>query len=285
MRSRLRAGAACATACTTLGLALLAACAGLVGIPSVTETDGSSADAADADGCGRTLADGAVRAGPLMVRIDSAMGSYCIDTTEVTVSQFNAYLIASGAMVDTPPECDAALPAPLVDQNSSDKDLPVGDLGECHAWSYCRWAGKRLCGTIADGGSIVGVAPPQDTEWVYACINGSLNLAYPYGQNYEAGVCNMDNPDGGPVPVGSKAGCHGTVPPFDRIYDMVGNVQEFTNDLQGNGSAVTARGGYWSTSSAQTNALGGGCLAGAGFNGVIFDFEQSGFRCCADPAP
>jgi formylglycine-generating enzyme required for sulfatase activity len=174
---------------------------------------------------------------------------------------------------------------PLVDEDASDQDLPVGNLGECHAWSYCRWAGKRLCGTIADGGSIVGVARPQDTEWVYACVNGSLNLAYPYGEKYEPGACNMDDPDGGPVPVGSKTGCHGTAAPFDRIYDMVGNVQEFTNDLQGNGSAVNARGGYWATSSMQTDMSGGGCLAGAGLNGVIFDFEQSGFRCCADPAP
>jgi len=217
-----------------------------------------------------------------MVLIEAGAHRYCIDTTEVTVSQFNAYVENSGAMIDTPPACDAALPTPLADQNPLDQQLPVGNLGECHAWSYCRWAGKRLCGALGDGGSVVGVTP-QDTEWVYACINGAQNLAYPYGETYQAGVCNIDDPDGGPVPVMSKMGCHGKIPPFDRIYDMVGNVQEFMNDLEGNGSSVAGWGGYWSTSSTETTQYGGGCLDQNGFNGVIYDFTQSGFRCCADP--
>jgi sulfatase modifying factor 1 len=216
------------------------------------------------------------------VQIDSPLGSYCIDTTEVTVSQFNEYIVDSGVMIDTPPACDGAVETPLVDDDASDQDLPIGNLGECHAWSYCRWAGKRLCGAIGDGGSVQGVGRPQDTEWVYACINGPLNLAYPYGATYDPQACNTDNEEGGRVPIRSKSGCHGTTPPFDQIYDMVGNVWEFVDDLQGNGSLVNPLGGAWDTTAADLAGNGGGCLYTNGFNGVIFDFPESGFRCCAD---
>jgi sulfatase modifying factor 1 len=262
--------------------ALAAGCAFLVGIPQVENAPGEGgALTEDAGACGRIGAGGMARAGPDMVQIDSDLGSYCIDTTEVTVGQFNEYILDSGVMVDTPGECDAEVPTPFVDNDASDLDLPMGDLGECHAWSYCRWAGKRLCGAIGDGGSVIGVTL-QDTEWGYACINGKLNLAYPYGKTYDPEACNTDNADGGPVPVRSKTGCHGTTPPFDRIYDMVGNVEEFVDDLQGNGSVVNALGGAWNTSGSRLEGYGGGCLYGDPFNGVIFDFPTSGFRCCAD---
>jgi formylglycine-generating enzyme required for sulfatase activity len=273
----------------------VAGCALVVGIPDVTLTgDGGgpdspvpeedAPDSAGGRGCG-VAADGAPRAGPDMVRIDAPGGSYCIDTTEVTVAQFNAFLLDAGVFIDTPPECDGAAPLPLVDQIPADQDLPVGTLGSCHAWSYCRWAGKRLCGAIGDGGPTASWPQrPQDTEWVYACINGVNNYAYPYGEEHDAHACNTDAPDGGRLPVKARPACHGVVPPFDQVYDMVGNLWEFVDDLPGSGGNIVAHGGSWSTTGDAMAEFSGGCRFGISFQGAGGSkLAESGFRCCADP--
>jgi formylglycine-generating enzyme required for sulfatase activity len=225
-----------------------------------------------------TTGNGSVRAGPEMVRIDAGETSYCIDTTEVTVADYNAFVVATGGgVVDTPDLCDTAAPGPLADNTPDDQRLPVGNVGPCNAWSYCSWAGKRLCGMVGDGGPIEGTPALETTEWGYACFNGSYNYAYPYGAAYQADVCNTDDPDGGPVAVTSMTGCHGVVPPFDRIYDMVGNAWELVNDLENAAGNVDAHGGSWTS-------LGDvGCGENTPFNGLIYNFQASGFRCCADP--
>ena len=58
---------------------------------------------------------------------------------------------------------------------------------------------------------------------------------------------------------------------------MVGNVWEFVNDLGNAAGNVAAHGGSWMTVDSP------GCGDAAGFNGLIFNFPASGFRCCADP--
>jgi formylglycine-generating enzyme required for sulfatase activity len=300
-------------AATALVLAIAAAsCELIVGIPEVTvapapdggsdapaQPDAQAADggeastSSDADaaatgiGCGRVASDGRVRAGPDMVRVDGPFRAFCIDTTEVTVAQFNAFILdAGGFFVGTPPgACDAAGPVPpAADQTPANQDLPVGTLGACHAWSYCQWAGKRLCGTLGDGGPIGFGAAATDLEWVYACVNGANNYAYPYGEQYDAQACNADHADGGRVPVKSMTGCHGVAPPYDQIYDMVGNVWEFVADLTANDGNVSAKGGAWTTTGDAMASAGGGCLVVTSFQGAsTFNFDRSGFRCCADP--
>jgi formylglycine-generating enzyme len=269
-----------------LGTVSLAGCELWVGIPHVKLASDGSGDGGASGQCARS-ADGGVRAGSDMVRIDSTLGSYCIDATEVTVSQFNAFIIATGgSLAGTPAACTTtdggAVMTPPVDNTPGDQNLPIGNLGECHAWAYCAWAGKRLCGAIGDGGSTVGV-PKGNTEWTYACINGTQNLDYSYGSSYDAQACNVDS--AGPVPVASKSGCKGTMAPFDQIYDMVGNVWEFVNDFGTNGDSVAPQGGSYSNTEQDFDSGGGGCHFEKGFNGVIFDFQQSGIRCCADLAP
>jgi formylglycine-generating enzyme required for sulfatase activity len=235
--------------------------------------------AVDGGPCGPALSTGAVRAGVQMVLVASPLGSYCIDTLEVTVADFNAYLVDSGAYVDTPDGCAGTVVRPLVDNDPTHQTLPITNVGECNAWSYCRWAQKRLCGTIGDGGVATG-ARTQDTEWGFACVNGVANTAYPYGIAYDASVCNTEG--AGAVPVGSLPGCHGTAPPFDRIYDLSGNAYEYVNDI-GNSDFSVARpaGGSWQEgagASCDFNMNGGGFWA---LNGT----GQAGFRCCADRAP
>ncbi len=270
-----------------LGAGLAAGCALLVGIPDVSlgpdggEAGSPSSGGDDAGPCGRALADGAMRSGPDMVAVDAPLWRYCIDTTEVTVAQFNAYLLDSGTLVDPPARCASALldgslaALRLVDNETRDQDLPVDQVGECYAWSYCRWASKRLCGRIGDGGPISASDPAETTEWGFACTNGKQNTAYPYGQEYDAAVCNTES--SGPVPVASMPGCHGLTAPFDRIFDLSGNAWEYVNDLTlANGNA-DPWGGAWST---HANAS---CGPTGAFNGYVFDPGPSGFRCCADP--
>jgi formylglycine-generating enzyme required for sulfatase activity len=271
----------------TLAVALVG-CQLLVGIPEVSLDPSAGAgaqpdaDAGVADGagdgattpCRGTLADGGPRPGPEMVLISASAGDYCIDATEVTVAQFNAYLIASGERIDTPPVCAKALPPPLVDSDPSRADHPAGKLGSCDAWSYCRWAGKRLCGTIGDGGSVRGIDLDK-TEWGFACTNGRLNSAFPYGPTYDPTACTTDS--GASTPVGSMPRCHGTVAPFDRIFDLSGNAAELVNDLATIDDSVAAHGG--SLKSADNS----GCAAAAGFAGYVFNFDEVGFRCCASP--
>ena len=281
-----------------VGAICAAGCELLVGIPDVspeTPDAGVAGDAGvaadgsdtsppgpgDAGPCAAMLPDGAARPGPDMVLVETALGGYCIDTTEVTVAQFNAYLLDSGVLVDAPAGCTAALrdgslaPLRLVDNEPADQDLPVDTVGECYAWSYCRWASKRLCGALGDGGTAAAGAPAQSTEWGYACVNGKQNTAYPYGQTYDAGVCNTESD--GAVPVRSRSGCHGITPPFDRIFDLSGNAWEYVNDLTPTSGSADPWGGAWNSHA------GARCGPTGAFDGYVFDPEPSGFRCCADP--
>ena len=76
-------------------------------------------------------------------------------------------------------------------------------------------------------------------------------------------------------------GCHGTSPPFDQIYDMVGNALEFVNSFGGDTTA-NPMGGAWDTTQADLVGYGGGCSYIHSFNGLN-PILESGFRCCADP--
>jgi formylglycine-generating enzyme required for sulfatase activity len=277
----------------------VASCQALVGIPDVSlEEDGGTGSGDATTGGGEDSGDGGSSldsgacgptadrrsGGPSMVEVAvPRLGtSYCIDTTEVTVSQFNAYLEdTNGVYTDVPAVCSSvsAPPAapPEQDHVTDHANLPVGHVGSCDAFSFCRWAGKRLCGALGDGGSL---AYGQTSEWSYACANGETNYLYPYGSDYEAGVCNLGSDAA--VPVGSMAGCHGVASPFDRIFDMVGNEWELVNDLEVNEGNIGALGGSYATTVDEIPSTGA-CTYATGFNGVIFDDQPSGFRCCADP--
>jgi formylglycine-generating enzyme required for sulfatase activity len=286
-----------ALASLSLVAAAGAGCELLVGIPQVVlAADGGAADGGALDGgapvivpCGRVRADGVTRAGPDMVKIDSDFGSYCIDTTEVTVADFNAYVLDAGSWPGAPGGCAAvgdlcddeagigAIRPPLVDSLPADQTFPIGHVIWCDAWAYCHWAGKRMCGAIGDGGPVQG-HPPQETEWYFACTNGKANTPYPYGTTYDPTACNSEGD--GSVPVRSMPRCHGMAPPFDQIYDMVGNVTEFVLDDENANlcDGVGPMGGGWDNGNLAS------CAGGySGFNGCCFAFDTSGFRCCADP--
>jgi hypothetical protein len=168
--------------------------------------------------------------GPELIRAEG----FCIDATEVTNRQYQAFLEESD-LSKQPPGC--------IDENFSfvpgsiyalwpppagREDHPVVNIDWCDAASFCSWAGKRLCGPIKAG----AIEPKQATmpslsRWASACTRaGTWKL--PYGPDVKTGLCNVAqaNLPVRTVPVGSLPGCQGG---YDKLYDMVGNVEEWVD--------------------------------------------------------
>jgi formylglycine-generating enzyme required for sulfatase activity len=178
--------------------------------------------------------------GPRMVVIPVPdVGSFCIDSTEVSIRQYRAFLQAEFPFSNQPSYCawnksydswqpagwGAGRPPPAPD------DYPTNALDWCDAYSYCAWAGKRLCGKIG-GGHLVNENPnssielhPTQGEWTYACSAGGTR-AYPYGNVYDATACVTQGYDGDPnfhqytdlpQPIGEAKKCVGGFPGMSRI--------------------------------------------------------------------
>jgi hypothetical protein len=161
---------------------------------------------------------------------------------------------------------------------------PQGYISGQQAARACASAGKRLC------------AP---TEWRKACMGPDDNK-FGYGTERIAGRCN----DRGRSPmvafypnflsssalVGAKAmndprlnqltgtlaltGSHEGCTNDYGVYDMVGNLHEWTSDPKG-----TFQGGYY----LDTHRNGDGCTYKTVAHDFVYHDYSTGFRCCADP--
>lgn len=208
--------------------------------------------------------------GPVMLPIDLPDGApFCIDTTEVTNAQYDEfyYVGTSGGRVpDGGIEAGTACATTLAFTKRGDAaapSLPVEGVSWCDAYAFCRWAGRRLCRVLADGGT--------DTEWTSACSGGGAHV-YPYADAY-APVCNDSIRVGAPVEAGSQPGCVGGVP---GLFDMSGNVAEYVNSCA-NPSQCDYVGGYYSSPPGEVT-----CRSRAPQVPAVPTFGV-GFRCCADP--
>ncbi len=221
--------------------------------------------------------------GGAMVRIDALAGSYCIDTREVTIEEFNEFIIAPGTPFDAPSVCTAqkAKRPARIDDPTRQK-LPQGEISWCYANAYCKWAGKRLCGTIGVPGGAPKGGDDLASEWTYACTNGILNSTFPYGPTYDATRCFTEQSSelSTEVPE-THVGCHGMSGPYALIFDMSGNMAEFDDwyDVPDGGTspATHFRGG--------ASNEGGGlvdCHSREDF-GFETIYANVGIRCCADP--
>jgi formylglycine-generating enzyme len=226
------------------------------------------------------------RTGPSMLRI----GSYCIDSTEVTESQYAEFLAAApGFSGPRPSACSwkndftpgkLNLPSCRWDPETY-PHLPVTCIDWCDAYAYCRWAGKHLCGAIG-GGAITwnsgADTDPKKDEWYQACSKGD-GREYPYGATYDLGKCN-DNESGigELVDAGSMTGCEGAHP---GLYDMVGNAFEFENSCAGDSGAsdlCLLRGGSWAKSRDEFSKCSGRGVLDRRDN----RYDDFGIRCCGN---
>lgn len=213
--------------------------------------------------------------GPEMVNV----GSYCIDSTEVTAEQYAAFLDAAVDPADSPePGCRSGNQyQPLTWPPDLGIDTrPVANVDWCDAVGFCAYAGKRLCGGV--GGALIDsndyVEPnPEIDEWYGACTNGGLTTSRS-GDGDVSGVCNREV--GAELePVRSFAGCRG-LGVYENVYDLGGNVAEWVN-ICTDSDYCRINGGYF------------GFGAGECSTGTIqqkFDVGDTwGFRCCADRSP
>jgi sulfatase modifying factor 1 len=212
------------------------------------------------------------------------VGSYKIDTTEVTNGAYAQFLASNPCVGDQPAECafNGSFTPPNAWPAFGKDDFPVAYVNWCDAYAYCKWAGKHLCGEIGGGELAFGnYANPTKDEWFAAC-SGGQNLKYPYGASYDAAVCNgLDTWGGDPIvaksmPAGSESACVGGYP---GLYDMSGNLWEWENSCSGKvGETDTchARGGsFWSTG----NVMRCNFSSDRNRSNVA---RNIGFRCCAD---
>jgi len=225
-------------ACFFPGLAELGECAGGAcedaaqrdtAAPPVADatppTDGAQADAGPPS-------DGAPSGCPTgMVRVDT----YCIDATEVTEGEWDAFRGALDVPKVTTPECawknDVWNP-PFRKLGAS---FPVTGVDWCDAYAFCKWKGKRLCGKVGGGANTTDAEfTAQTAEWVRACNGGNAGRGFQYGADYDAAACH-ESPT--PLAVGTKPTCQGPTP---GLFDMNGNVGEWDDSCDPVGADARA---------------------------------------------
>jgi formylglycine-generating enzyme len=246
--------------------------------------------------------------GPTMVRIP---GEYCVDSTEVTRSQYKAWLHTNPIAVDLPsPACKGKVtdggpnpftPDPVCMTHAAvcqEADAATGECSNhpqvcvdwCDAYAYCKAMGKRLCGKIGGGANdFDDHADATKSQWDNACSSGGRR-EYPYGDNYQAQTCNgYDNKPSGckhggdceTRPVGSLGGCQSPSRGYAGVYDLSGNVWEWEDSCRGQDAndACRQRGGSLASSEDSLRC---------GYNDTNAYLRNevrpvTGFRCCSSP--
>lgn len=192
-----------------------------------------------------------------MVRVSP---SSCIDSTEVTVAQYDAFSATVNGVFPQSDECSGneyvfRLDAPI------DDDVPV-TVNWCNAESYCRWAGKRLC---------------RRDEWQAAC--SADGTAFPYGDELEPGRCRDGTAPQIVRAVGAQPAC-ASEHAAGRVYDMSGNAAEWLDDCEttedGGAICYVAGGSYRQSEPSQLSCRFTDWAPRLGGTG------DRGFRCCSE---
>ncbi len=210
-----------------------------------------------------------VNRGPSPVMVPMLPSGYWIDSTEVTNGQYNQFLNAQDKPAQAGICASNSYPASVQGMD----DLPVVHVDWCDAAAYCAWSGKRLCGKIGGGTNLIAAATdPAADQWHRACsANGQHK--YPYGNAYDAAACVIGS---GTKPPPNK-GCVGG---YTGIYDLSGNVAEWTNTCTGDdaSAACLVRGGGYSSTPSELACDDTSKAQLRGDNSR----DWLGFRCCAD---
>jgi formylglycine-generating enzyme len=206
-----------------------------------------------------------------MANID---GRFCIDRYEGSLVERADGALEAWSSFTTPPEGHAFL------AQSVPGVVPQAYISAAQAAQACAGVRKRLC---------------QPVEWRAAC-GGSQGYAYPYGPRRIPGRCHdtgaapmlvfhaaelkkgwgpleLNDPrlnqlEGTVAKTGAFAGCVNDY----GVYDMVGNLHEWTADPNG-----TFQGGFW----LDTDQHGEGCAYRTIAHEYTYHDYSTGFRCCA----
>jgi len=223
---------------------------------------------------------------------------FCIDSTEVTRSQYRAWLDGHPSTAGQIAKCgwnDSFVPDPscmgsptdpkYVCQENCDNH-PQVCIDWCDAYAFCRAMGKRLCGKIGGGsGSPTRI---DQSQWVQACSSNFTSIESYQGEFGIPFVCNgkafwpQSTPPiaCGTVPVGSLTTCQSGAPGYEGVYDLSGNVAEFED-------SCTA----WNDGQDWCNIRGGSFADNDDrlfCNSDIWQRREKvdatiGFRCCSSP--
>ncbi|HEY5284686.1 MAG TPA: SUMF1/EgtB/PvdO family nonheme iron enzyme, partial [Polyangia bacterium] len=174
--------------------------------------------------------------------------------------------------------------------------LPWSSLTWNEADAACRAAGMRLCRATRKGVTVV------TDEWGTACLGGqscSASGVYPYACSYSASACNgLDANLGHAAACGSYPGCMtvgdlDTASSSDKVFDLSGNLAEWTDDRRDATDTTVAQPGAGSDSAIYTTRGGAYDSFFPGmacdFMGTqvhpTFSFPDTGFRCCSSCQP
>ena len=206
---------------------------------------------------------------------------FCIDRWEASLVEVRA----DGSESPWPP-FDAVEAGHTLRAVSVPNVYPQAYISGADAAEACAVAGKRLCAPV---------------EWRKACV-GPASQTFGYGNQRVAGRCNDEGEGKSPMlrlypqvnrswslvgmaemndprlnqltetlaPTGSHEGCTNDY----GVYDMVGNLHEWTDDPHG-----TFQGGYY----LDTHLNGDGCAYRTVAHAMTYHDYSTGFRCCADP--
>lgn len=221
---------------------------------------------------------------------------YCIDSTEVTRAQYQAWLdtgpnpltfgqnpTACGWNQSFGPDETCMTVNPVCTQNCGNH--PVICIDWCDAFAYCKAVGRRLCGSIqGDANAFGNFASEAASQWYAACSSGGRH-PYPYGNTYEPSYCQSptDSASTASSEVMVHGSCHSNEPGYKEVYDLSGNVWEWedscSDDTQN--ALCRLRGGsfmYYGNGPTE-NADYASCTHG-GQNFRTYVQYTVGFRCC-----
>ena len=213
--------------------------------------------------------------------------TFKIDEHEVTNAEYAAFLAVNVPASTQPSVCGFNTSfTPAASWPTDAGTNPVANVNWCDAWAYCAWAGKRLCGSIQDGGSLSPVYRDNadQSEWFLECTGSNTGSGssgyqrYPYSDTFDAGACNgMGYGADAAIPVKQAAGCTGGVDA--GLHDMSGNVAEWENscvEQDGGPGTCSLRGGAFNDDAGnlQCNVAATAARTQAAATG--------GIRCCSN---
>jgi hypothetical protein len=204
---------------------------------------------------------------------------FCVDRYEASLVE----MLPDGREVPWPP-FQTITDATKVRAVSVANVYPQAYISGAQAARACAASGKRLCAPVEWRKACMG---PQPTPFGYAAyrITGRCNddgqspmlRLYPQvAQSWNlVGMTEMNDPrlnqlEGTLAPTGSHDGCTNGY----GVFDMVGNLHEWTNDPNG-----TFQGGYY----LDTHQNGDGCSYRTVAHEFTYHDYSTGFRCCASP--